>query len=77
MGWFFLRFTASGLLSARHSLPLCLHFNCGGDDLITEEYLRRSHLFRRVKNGPHGQIVELTQRVLSRTSSRARARGDV
>jgi hypothetical protein len=27
--------------------------------LITEVYLRRSHLFRRLKNGPHGQIVEL------------------
>jgi site-specific recombinase XerD len=27
--------------------------------MITEEYLRRSHLFRRLKNGPHGQIVEL------------------
>jgi hypothetical protein len=47
-------------------------FNCGGDDLITEEYLR-SHLFRRLKNGPHGQIVELYAAVLSRTSSLARA----
>ena len=27
--------------------------------MITEEYLRKSHLFRRLKNGPHGQIVEL------------------
>ncbi len=27
--------------------------------MITEEYLRRSHLFRRLKNEPHGQIVEL------------------
>ena len=27
--------------------------------MLTEEYLRRSHLFRRLKNGPHGQIVEL------------------
>ena len=27
--------------------------------MITEEHLRRSHLFRRLKNGPHGQIVEL------------------
>jgi site-specific recombinase XerD len=27
--------------------------------MITEEYLRRSHLFRRLKNGPHGQIVGL------------------
>jgi hypothetical protein len=26
MGWFFPRFTVSGLYSARHSLPLCLHF---------------------------------------------------
>jgi site-specific recombinase XerD len=24
-----------------------------------EEYLRRSYLFRRLKNGPHGQLVEL------------------
>src|SRR5215472_12461329 len=34
-------------------------FNCGGDDMITEDYLRTSHRFRRLKNGPHGQIVEL------------------
>jgi hypothetical protein len=27
--------------------------------LNAEEYLRRSDLFRRLKNGPHGQIVEL------------------
>jgi hypothetical protein len=27
--------------------------------MITEEYLRRSRLFRRLKNEPHGQIVEL------------------
>ena len=27
--------------------------------MITEDYLRKSHLFRRLKNGSHGQIVEL------------------
>jgi site-specific recombinase XerD len=27
--------------------------------MITEEYLRKSHVFRRLKNGPQGQIVEL------------------
>lgn len=27
--------------------------------MITEEYLRRSHLLRRLTNGPHRQIVEL------------------
>ena len=27
--------------------------------MITEDYLRTSHRFRRLKNGPHGQIVEL------------------
>jgi hypothetical protein len=27
--------------------------------MITEEYLCRSHLFRHLKNEPHGQIVEL------------------
>jgi site-specific recombinase XerD len=27
--------------------------------MITEDYLRRSHLFRRLKNGPHGHIVQL------------------
>ena len=26
---------------------------------ITEEYLKRSRLFRRLKNGAHGQLVEL------------------
>ena len=27
--------------------------------MIAEEYLRTSRLFRRLKNGPHGQLVEL------------------
>jgi len=27
--------------------------------MIAEEYLSRSRLFRRLKSGPHGQIVEL------------------
>ena len=27
--------------------------------MITEDYLRTSHLFRRLKNGPHGLILEL------------------
>ena len=27
--------------------------------MVTEEYLGRSRLFRRLKSGPHGQIVEL------------------
>ena len=27
--------------------------------MITEEYLGRSRLFRRLKSGPHGQLVEL------------------
>jgi site-specific recombinase XerD len=27
--------------------------------MIAEEYLRRSRLFRRLKSGPHGQLVEL------------------
>ena len=27
--------------------------------MITEEYLRKSHVFRRLKSGPQGQIVEL------------------
>lgn len=27
--------------------------------MIAEEYLRRSQLFRRLKSGPHGQLVEL------------------
>ncbi len=26
---------------------------------IAEEYLKRSRLFRRLKNGVHGQLVEL------------------
>jgi hypothetical protein len=26
--------------------------------MLTEEYLGRSRLFRRLKNGPHGQLVE-------------------
>src|ERR1700756_820863 len=26
--------------------------------MITEEYLSRSRLFRRLKNGPHGQLIE-------------------
>ena len=27
--------------------------------MIAEEYLGRSRLFRRLKSGPHGQLVEL------------------
>ena len=27
--------------------------------MIAEEYLSRSRLFRRLRNGPHGQLVEL------------------
>jgi site-specific recombinase XerD len=27
--------------------------------MITEDYLRKSHLFRHLKNGPHGQIIAL------------------
>ncbi len=27
--------------------------------MIAEEYLSRSRLFRRLKSGPHGQLVEL------------------
>jgi hypothetical protein len=27
--------------------------------MVTEEYLSRSRLFRRLKSGPHGQLVEL------------------
>jgi hypothetical protein len=27
--------------------------------MIAEEYLGRSRLFRRLKNGPHGQLIEL------------------
>jgi hypothetical protein len=27
--------------------------------MVAEEYLGRSHLFRRLKSGPHGQLVEL------------------
>ena len=27
--------------------------------MIIEDYLRKSHLFRRLKDRPHGQIVEL------------------
>lgn len=27
--------------------------------MITEEYLSRSRLFRRLKNGPQGELIEL------------------
>ena len=40
--------------------------------MIIEDYLRKSH--RRLKDRPHGQIVELYA-ARQRTSSLARARG--
>ena len=43
--------------------------------MIIEDYLRKSHLFRRLKDRPHGQIVELYAARLVKTSSLARARG--
>jgi hypothetical protein len=30
--------------------------------MIAEEYLSRSQLFRRLKSGPHGQLIELYRR---------------
>lgn len=40
--------------------------------MIAEEYLRTSRLFRRLKNGPHGQLVELYATLLV-NDERARA----
>ena len=45
--------------------------------MIAEEYLGRSRLFRHLKSGPHGQLVELyARRFSSKTNSLATARGD-
>jgi len=42
--------------------------------MIIEDYLRKSHLFRRLKDRPHGQIVELYAARLVKDEF-ARARG--
>ena len=43
--------------------------------MVAEEYLGRSRLFRRLKSGPHGQLVELYAAVSSKTGSLATALG--
>ena len=46
--------------------------------MIAEEYLGRSRLFRRLKSGPHGRLVELYAARLvdsSKTGSLAKAHG--
>ena len=41
-----------------------------------EEYLGRSRLFRRLRSGPHGQLVELYAARLVKEGSLATALGD-
>jgi hypothetical protein len=43
--------------------------------IVAKEYLGRSRLFRRLKSGPHGQLIELTRRVSSKTGSFTTALG--
>ena len=42
--------------------------------MVAEEYLSRSRLFRHLKSGPHGQLVELYA-VSSKTGSLTMALG--
>ena len=42
-----------------------------------DEYLRRSRLFRLLRSGPHGQLVERYAARLVETASFAMALGDV
>src|SRR6266516_6722877 len=39
--------------------PLAPHSTAEERTMIAEEYLNRSRLFRRLRNGPHGLYVEL------------------
>jgi hypothetical protein len=44
--------------------------------MIAEEYLDISRLFRRLKSGPHGQLVELYAALLVKDELAGTARGD-
>jgi hypothetical protein len=65
-GGFSPTFILSCLYLLRHSLSPASAFISGGEDMISEDILGRSRLFRRLKSGPHGHIVELYAARLTR-----------